>query len=332
MKHLLTIVLLLLANLVAAQSLEDRLFELAAQSGEVSYEQLLDLAETQLKKPEEQARFFYYWIALNIEYDEVTAGLDLSTILDAESTQPMTVFNERKATCMGFTNLYASFLGYFGIDHKTIVGYSRHRNNLLQRALPALDHAWSAIKIKDEWKLVEVTWANLYINHRDLRDHYFMTSPEVFNMDHLPIEEDWQLTEEPLSLSAFTSRPLLDATYFTYAKDASIPVEISQNEAGETMVSLSRLPNWKLSATWVNADNEPVEGLKYKPNKSRSKLTFTLNEFDPGYTLRIDAKKDLPGGKVMVVSGLAYVQTPSGESAEETSFTASIQKPNRHKD
>ena len=312
-----------------AQTETEDIYQLAQESGNLGFDQLLDQVDARLDDKTDIALFFYYWLARHIEYDTAPRATPFETPLDHEAAEPLNVFTLRKATCTGFTNLYNAFLTYFEIPHQTVIGYSKHQQNLLKRAKPALDHAWSAIWLNDRWHLVETTWANLYIDTPNMRDHYFMTPPDQMIVDHLPAEEQWQLTERLMNLEEFTTQTYVDAKYFAYARQASLLPGLNKGEEGHLVLTTSVMPGWKLSLQLVDANNEPVKKLKYKAKRSKESFLFQLKNYEPGYTLRLDASKAFIDGREITMPGIAYLNEETIQSTGSVRYASTISKPER---
>ncbi|XP_039622981.1 kyphoscoliosis peptidase-like [Polypterus senegalus] len=113
-----------------------------------------ELQKTELQK----IRAIWTWIINNIAYDTEQSPRD-----------PEEVFRRRKAKCVGQANLFKEMCRFAGIECVVISG-QRHR--------------WNAVCIEDRWHLLDVTW---------IKEEYFLTHPEIFQKDHTPHEEKWNL-------------------------------------------------------------------------------------------------------------------------------------------
>ncbi len=79
------------------------------------------------------------------------------------------------------------------------------------------DHAWNAVKINGDWKLIDVTWAagaatgNPPKFEFNFNDKYFFTDPDVFFLNHFPDDKRWLLTNK--TESDFANLPLYYGNY-----------------------------------------------------------------------------------------------------------------------
>ena len=80
-----------------------------------------------------------------------------------------------------------------------------------------IDHYWNAVKIKDEWKLVDVTWgagelyedSELYV--KGYNETFFLLEPELFYLNHYPKQTEWLFCER--SKEDFGALPLFYKPY-----------------------------------------------------------------------------------------------------------------------
>jgi len=180
--------------------------------------ELTDYAKKNINAEKEQARFFYHWISQNIQYDFEMLERHRNegwTDDDVELNEsPFLVFEKKSAVCSGFSVLYKWFMDELGIENEIIEGHIRHLTN--QTVEPDLDisfsHAWNAIKINDDWLIVDSTWAQQF--ETNVPDYYFDISPEKLIITHFPIESEWQLLKKPLTLEEFNNSQYIDPLYY----------------------------------------------------------------------------------------------------------------------
>lgn len=304
---------------------------MALRSSNHSFEKLLDFAEAKLSKKEDIARFFYYWIGQNIAYDVTVDTYELNESHYATETQPQFIYEHRKATCLGFTNLYAAFLSYFDINHRTVMGYSRHQSNILNKIKPTLDHVWSAIELEGNWHLVDVTWAFTQIDSPQSRDHYFMTPPEAFANDHLPMDPEWFLDGPNLSLEDFEKQPFITPLYYGMTEKEDLIPQIEQNELGETVLRVQSIRGLRFSLTAVNQDNRKAAKLKYKVKRAKGVVEFTLKNGQDGLVLRLDADRRLNSGTYMAFNGLMFIPHTDWKPTDSPNFLRFSTKQERFK-
>lgn len=327
---LLTILLCTSLNVMAQQG-DQKVFDLAQRASDRSYDDLLEYVDSKLSKKEDIARFFYYWIGQNITYDVTVDTYELNEAHYAAETQPQFIYEHRKATCLGFTNLYAAFLSYFDINHRSVMGYSRHQSNILKKIKPTLDHVWSAIESDGNWHLVDVTWAFTQIDSPQSRDHYFMTPPEVFANDHLPLDPEWFLDAPYLSLGDFEEQPFINPLYFGMTEKESLTPQIDQNELGETILRIRSIRGWRFSLAAVNQNNRKAKKLKYRIKRAKGVVEFTLKNDHDGLVLRLDADRRFRSGTFITLNGLMFIPHTDWKPADKPNFLQFSTKKERFK-
>jgi len=152
----------------------------------------------------EKVRSIYLWIAGNITYDMkafIAARYEGQTI--------PTVLEDKKAICEGYANLFSALCTKVGVENAKILGYSKGYGYDAGQKFAISNHAWNAVRLRDEWFLLDVTWAASNSNVAEFQassdnlEKYFLTEPHIFLIDHLPEDPEWQLIQSPITLDEF---------------------------------------------------------------------------------------------------------------------------------
>ncbi len=180
----------------------------------------MDSLAVWLTKPftsdEEKARSLYRWITENITYD-----LDSYFSGHLTGGNARQALNQRKAVCDGYSDLFDSMARKTGLEVVKISGYAKGYQYSLGKGLGAKpNHAWNAIKINGEWKLMDCTWGAGYVGedkkyHRRFSPYYFLAPPEEFIYAHFPEDEKWQLLPHPISKDEFVQLVYLRPKFFS---------------------------------------------------------------------------------------------------------------------
>jgi hypothetical protein len=84
----------------------------------------------------------------------------------------------------------------------------------------AAGHAWVAVQLDGEWKLLDPTWGSGHVDKgrfvRHYNDYYFLTPPERLIFTHLPEKERWQLLSTPVAAAEFDRWGEVSSTLFNY--------------------------------------------------------------------------------------------------------------------
>ncbi len=154
--------------------------------------------------PAIQVRSFFLWITHNIQYD-TEAALVLNE--NAKVSGIAQVLKNKKTICTGYARLMRDLCQRSGIPCQTIDGYTKEFTSS-QAKMNQPDHTWNAVKIKEQWQLMDVTWAaSIHQNptgfpHKNL-DYYYLQPASKMLEDHLPADPMWQLLDCPISIQEF---------------------------------------------------------------------------------------------------------------------------------
>lgn len=209
----------------------------------------------------EKFRVIFRWITENIEYNKSAANA-----ADADK-----VVRKNKAVCQGFANLLKEMCESANITCDVIVGYTKTDVKDIERKLKKTDHAWNMVTLNGQKYLVDVTWATSKYNmvtrkfQKDFDEHYFLTPPEKFILDHLPENKKDQLLEKPISKKQFSKSPLLYTDYFHLDIENISPVKgkLKQKITKPFMFNFTTKSNVSISDAHILLDNDkfitPVE-------------------------------------------------------------------------
>jgi hypothetical protein len=150
----------------------------------------------------ERARAIFYWITRNISY----APELMYSFTTNESNVRLVkdVFENKTAVCSGYAALFDTLCRLNNINSYVVLGSTR------QSFLPSVvGHAWNAVKVYDEWQLIDATWGSGYLQGEHFvkkpNDSYFLADPRKLISTHLPIDPIWQILPKPVTLYQFHS-------------------------------------------------------------------------------------------------------------------------------
>jgi hypothetical protein len=192
----------------------------------------------------EKVRAVYFWVANNISYntpkfiERTKKANELSKRRD-ESESAEEIIHSRKAVCEGYSNLVKKLCNKSGIKCEVVEGIGRPDN--FRGDL----HAWNAVKINGEWKLLDATWSAGGIDvkdktyHKNFSDEFFLMSPSEFIKTHYPFDPVWQLLSPPVKRKEFEASKSFssDSTVFNF--NDSINIYLQQDSIAK-MISSSR--------------------------------------------------------------------------------------------
>ncbi len=158
----------------------------------------------QFRTDDELVRAAFYWITHNISYDcdgyrQKNGLYELNDVL-----------SRHKGICAGYASLMKFFCDEMGVECIIVdgfaagIGVTSFEEDSLQT-----NHAWNAVKINGQWKLVDATWGSGGANSDctktfpSFNEHYFYCKPEVFIITHFPDSARWQLLDTPYTRHQF---------------------------------------------------------------------------------------------------------------------------------
>jgi hypothetical protein len=162
-----------------------------------------------------RARALYRWVAGHIDYDAI--GFRSNNYGDVS---PEGVLRRRASVCEGYARLTEALGAAMGLQVEVVSGWSKgYGYTTGQRFDGPTNHAWNAVRIEGQWRLMDPTWGAGYLDQRmqfvrRFQEHYFLTAPDAFVFDHLPQDPRWQLLERPVAAVEYADLAYLRPMFF----------------------------------------------------------------------------------------------------------------------
>ncbi|XP_069104257.1 kyphoscoliosis peptidase-like [Argopecten irradians] len=250
----------------------------------------------------EKIRAIYQWVSKNIDYD-VAGYLNLGGA-QRKSCDPESVLRNRSSVCQGYADLVLSLCKEANVPAKTIAGYAKgysHKTGDVISTKSDTNHAWNAVFVNNEWRLIDCTWDAGHVSDKKFQRHegefYFLTDPHVFVNDHFPyIKKDmvaslqWQLMSKPLDIEAYSKMVKVDKHAFKYDleltshKEAVLPV----NKEAVIKFAARSKPLVKVGAYLTDSDGTRQDQCVLVQQEGKSSYCVTVRPQKPGkYTLQV---------------------------------------------
>lgn len=177
----------------------------------------------------EKARATYAWIAMNVVYDveayrkgtnrfNYTYKSKEDQIIKEEQRKKKVAnytFNKRKGVCDGYANLFQYLSEQVGVESVIVTGYSKTKISDIGKSPTKTDHAWNAVKINNDWLLIDATWGAGYVNGNEFFPNYspiyFNTPADKFDLKHYPSDSKYLFSG--ISKKKFVNSPLFYRNY-----------------------------------------------------------------------------------------------------------------------
>lgn len=240
----------------------------------------------------EKARVIYRWITKNISYD--THAFFSGNFGDMS---PDNVLKSMKGVCDGYAELFQALAQSMGLESQKIIGNSKGYGYVVGSRIdgPA-NHAWNAVKVYGEWRLVDCTWGAGYIDADKkfvsrFNNFYFLTPPDQFVYDHFPDDPDKQFLSRAVSKETYENYVNVQPTFWRCALNllshregiirASKRLDVVINAPDDAMLMMQLLRN-----------GEPMESNLTYVYRTRSDATLTAVFPERGsYVFRLFAKR-----------------------------------------
>ena len=140
------------------------------------------------------------WMVRNFHYD-LNGPIVPEKVLEAKATR-----------CQGYADFMSELCLGINLPCLTINGYA---DNLLGNRVfdqATTNHAWNIVKIKGQWRLIDVTWmdpvggVNNAVNGQS---DYFLSQPHDFLYDHMPSQTVFKFTNlREQSINEYVNSPI----------------------------------------------------------------------------------------------------------------------------
>ena len=194
-------------------------------------DKLAELVSKDFSRDDEKARAIFTWIATNIKYDYAAYGVNERPVAysfrsqqEKETKQKamkqelaQKTLKSKKGVCQGYSTLFLAVAEKAGLQSEIITGTSKSHPAHIGKAPGASDHAWNAVKIGNEWKLLDTTWGAGTVTGEKpafvfkFNDKYFFSDPDTFFLNHFPDDKKWLMTQK--TEKDFANLPLYYGNY-----------------------------------------------------------------------------------------------------------------------
>jgi len=186
-----------------------------------------------------QVKALHDWVAVNIVYDVDSFFSGQISSQDASQT-----LKTHKAVCSGYSGLLKQLLDLAGFDNRIITGYGRGWGSTsLGTEHISSNHAWTAVRIRGAWYLLDSTWDAGYVSDsrefvRAYTDDYLYLEPADFLYTHFPDNPADELLATPLSRQQFLELPDLTGLFWTMGLRPLSPLQRVAQVGAEAVIPL----------------------------------------------------------------------------------------------
>lgn len=204
---------------------------------------ITDTLTRRITDKEQKARAIFYWIAHNISWDikAMKSG-------DQRKSNPEDVIRFRKATALGFAKLFQEMSSAANIRCLVVDGYVKNYTDDINNPADELNHSWNVVQLgtsPDQWFFVDASRASGYADRKlslftsQFTSNYFFPEKALFNLDHFPDNDAWQLGGGPKSKKDFYALPVIDRAAYGISLKKPVPVSGLVKARTKTKVNFS---------------------------------------------------------------------------------------------
>jgi hypothetical protein len=140
---------------------------------------------------------------------------------------------EKKQTiCTGYAYLVKEMANIANIECEIVHGYGK-TSTMNTDNITTPNHSWNAVKLQEKWYLCDPTWASGLIDPDsfkfkfDFREGLFLPSPDLFVMNHYPLDEKWMLLDNNKpTFETFLNAPLIYNKAYANLNSHIFPLEM----------------------------------------------------------------------------------------------------------
>jgi transglutaminase/protease-like cytokinesis protein 3 len=228
-----------------------------------------------------------------------------------------TVLNTRSTICSGYANLYQQLAQYMGLKSVIVVGYAKGIDYALGED-NQVNHGWNAVKIDDDWYLIDTTWGSGTVNdnifNAQFNPYYFATKPQEFIYSHFPENPQWQLLETPLSREKFDTLADISSTLFEYDIELISHKNLKIDTDNQVNITLKAPKNVVAIAQLKSAEKSLPENYTLVQKQGENIIVNAGFPEEGNYQLEIFAKpKDDSNSYPLIVTYDIYANSKSSQ-------------------
>lgn len=285
-----------------------------------SPEKLAEKIKADFTTDEEKARAIFTWIALNIRYDlNAFAALSQKPRIaysfsseeerinkEAKFRRDMAsaVLRSKKGVCQDYTALFQTLCDLNEIKCMTITGTSKTALQHIGKMPVASDHAWNAVRVGDQWRFVEPTWAAGMMNletgkmMQQFNDAYFFTAPEVFFLNHFPDDKRQAMVDK--TAEDFAALPLYYGNYLQAHYEFLAPTNgiFSIKDTQNIVFSVVDLPE-NDEVAYVFSNENKINAVRLQRQGNETRFVVPVTKRNRGYLTIFVNNKSIVAYKII---------------------------------
>ncbi len=175
----------------------------------------------------DKARAIFTWIAENISYD-----LKASKNGGADNNNSDFILINRKATGVGYANLFQDMCSSAGIRCLTADGFVKFSTEEIDNSKTEINHRWAIVQLgqsPEAWYYVDVAMGSGYPDAdyknfiKEYNANYFFADLSIFNWQHYPDNTTWKLGPAQKNKNDFFELPVIKSQAYELGLKSFFP-------------------------------------------------------------------------------------------------------------
>ena len=182
----------------------------------------------------EKVRAAFFWISTNLTYNKslnntfrtpqfISYFSEFEKNKKVEALKLLRIKNaflNKKGICFDYASLFNQLCEELNLQSILIKGIVKEEIKKIKSETLYKNHAWNAVKINNQWKLFDCTWASYqwdFDNNKLLKkinNYYFDIDPNILIKSHYPENKSWQFLDKTITLQSFFEAPIFFPDYF----------------------------------------------------------------------------------------------------------------------
>lgn len=133
------------------------------------------------------------------------------------------LLKNQRTICTGYAYILKELASMANIECEIVDGFAR-TSVIDVKTLDTPNHTWNVVKLDGNWYLCDPTWASGTPNPTtslfefNYNDGFFLTNPELFAVNHYPVESRWFLMKDIPTFDSFLEAPIFYNQAYVYLK------------------------------------------------------------------------------------------------------------------
>ena len=209
----------------------------------------------------ERAEAAFFWVANTIKYNLFAYKNPNSKVigfryLDEEDKKRKILaiqdsivvhtLKTKKAVCEGYARTLSKIYTHLGLENIVVKGFVRNSIHDIGKEQEVSNHVWNLVKIDNDWKIVDATWAAGSVTNgiwkQSYNDYYYDIPRRHYLKTHFPENSQWKFGNK-ISKEEFYHQPIYSSEFLQKNFELIKPLHgiISKRKSKELILEIKNL-------------------------------------------------------------------------------------------